>query len=1015
MPRQSLWDFLAMTHMSDTQTIKDRIDIVQLIQEYVPLKKAGANWKAPCPFHREKTPSFMVHPEKQIFHCFGCFPKHSLIKTKFTYKKIEDLQAGDLVCTHTGEVKPVIRALVRDYDGKLIKIGIRKSNEDVHITADHEVYAVRTMGCTQKSRKSRLCQKRCKQNCPRKYFRNYIIEKIAAEELKINDYLLYPVNTKIADVKMIKIQDYLNRRMTNYGPSITELPKKIQIDNDFLKLVGYYIAEGSNHRAYIRFSLGNHEENFAKEINILTKKIFGVGSKIHRRKKVGKSGLEVTCCNSNLSNIFENLCGKGAANKHIPFGWEHLPLEKQRVILEAIFRGDGHTSKGGFKCRPGYRSITSISHTLAYQLKDLLLHLNIIPSVNKSMEHIDKLQVKHRDAYTISWFEDVVNNYADWYEFDGIKYAAYPINRIRKSKFRGDVFNLTVAGDHSYVSQNFSVGNCGKGGDIFTFIQEIEGLDFPEALKLLADRAGVKLTNNFQSEVDKSQKNRLLEINGKAAYFFHRLLLDMPAARKARDYLANRQLNNLTIEHWNIGFIPDQWDLLTKYLLKKGVGIDDLVAAGLTIKRDGADAQTGRGFYDRFRGRIMFPIWDAHGNVVGFTGRILVETANSGCKYVNTPQSPVYDKSRVIYGLDKAKMEIKAKDLTVLVEGQMDVVACHQAGMANVVAASGTALTTEQVKLLKRYSNNIAIAFDSDMAGFKAGKRGSELAAAGQVHEVVKIFPGIILKENLVEEGLNVRIIQIPEGAGKDADECLTKNPSVWFEAVAKSKGVMEWYFAKILGGADTREPRQKQKAAEALLAEIAKIPYAVERDEWLKQLGEKLNISAAILRGEIKKFKSRPSAGSVEDKVELNLSVDDKSDLLFSRLFALLLRHPHLYNVNPNALRAEYFAGTSFAPLYDLFKKQYNNNDFNPDAWRQDFVLPNGENLIDILRLQAERDFAQMDENEIRVEAGALIKRIKSEWIKKRKEELLTELKSAQEEKNKTRENEILQAMMDL
>ena len=178
----------------------------------------------------------------------------------------------------------------------------------------------------------------------------------------------------------------------------------------------------------------------------------------------------------------------------------------------------------------------------------------------------------------------------------------------------------------------------------------------------------------------------------------------------------------------------------TKYLLKKGHAIDDILASGLAIKKEGADTRGMRGFYDRFRGRIMFPIWDAHDTVVGFTGRVLVETEHSGGKYVNTPQTMLYDKSRVLFGLNKAKREIKKQDLIVMVEGQMDVIACHQAGMTNVVATSGTALTEHQCVLLKRYSNNIALSFDGDAAGIAAAKRGidkggEQLLADGLVME----------------------------------------------------------------------------------------------------------------------------------------------------------------------------------------------------------------------------------------------------------------------------------------
>lgn len=376
--------------------------------------------------------------------------------------------------------------------------------------------------------------------------------------------------------------------------------------------------------------------------------------------------------------------------------------------------------------------------------------------------------------------------------------------------------------------QFFHCFGCGKSGDVFSFIQEIEGLEFPESLKLLADRAGVKLTNNFRSEVNKSAKNRIYEINSKASYFFHKFLMEMPASKSAREYLSNRGLDEKTLVEWQIGYVPDQWDLLLKYLLNKGFGIEDLVLSGLVIKKDGASVASGKGFYDRFRGRIMFPIWDIHGNVVGFTGRILVAGENTGGKYINTPQTLVYDKSRVIFGLDKSRMEIRKQDKIVLVEGQMDVIACFQAGMENVVASSGTALTEEQVKMIKRYSSNIFMAFDMDDAGMKAAKRGIDIC---------------------LEQGMNIKIIQIPDGCGKDADECIQKDKKVWFDAVTNAKDVMNWYFDINLNNLDLASPKAKQEAGEKILIEISRLPYAIERDHWLKKLSSLISVDMSTLK----------------------------------------------------------------------------------------------------------------------------------------------------------------------
>ncbi len=526
---------------------------------------------------------------------------------------------------------------------------------------------------------------------------------------------------------------------------------------------------------------------------------------------------------------------------------------------------------------------------------------------------------------------------------------------------------------------------CGKGGDIFSFIQEMEGLEFKEALKYLADRAGVVLAS-YRSEVDSSQRNRIKDINKEAARFFHNFLVKMAAAKPALDYLAKRGLKMETIEQWQIGYVPDQWDLLTQYLLKKGFSIDDLAASGLTIKREGANIQTGRGFWDRFRGRIMFPISNVHDEAVGFTGRILVEKENSGGKYVNTPQTLVYDKSRVIFGLNKAKQEIKSKDLIVMVEGQMDVIACSQAGMKNVVASSGTALTAEQVRLLKRYSSNLNMAFDADEAGQNAAKRGIDTALA---------------------EGINVKVIHIPDGKGKDPDECLQKNPDIWFKAVENAQSVMEWYLEKVLHGRDINNPRHKQEAVNQYLAEIALIPYAVERDFWLKKLAEKINVETSVLREDLIRIKNKESRNKSVNENDPQatsyklqaISERGRFELLIEKLLSLLLKFPQL-TAGISADLEKVFAGTMYAALYAGIKNGYNINDLRKEA-QGDKIK---DNLIDVLLLQGDWEFLAADEATAKKEMENIIKILKEEWIKKRRRELQIEIEKA--EKNKNNEN---------
>ena len=532
--------------------------------------------------------------------------------------------------------------------------------------------------------------------------------------------------------------------------------------------------------------------------------------------------------------------------------------------------------------------------------------------------------------------------------------------------------------------QSWHCFGCAKGGDIFSFVQDVEGVDFVEALKMLANKAGVQLTNTFEDKAQSSQKNRIKEINAKAAAFYNHVLTKMDVSKAAKEYLKNRGLTQDTIAEWQIGFIPEQWDLLTQYLLKKGYSIDDLIAAGLTIKREGANAQTGKGFYDRFRGRIMFPIWDVHGNVVGFTGRVLVMTEKSGGKYVNTPVTPVYDKSSVVFGLNKAKQEIRKKNLVVMVEGQMDVIACHQAGMKNVVATSGTAMTEHQIILLKRYSENMNMAFDADAAGIKAAKRGIDLA---------------------LEQGMHVKVIEIPDGKGEDPDECLQNNPDVWFTAVENASPVMKWYFSRAFAGKDISDPRAKQEIVDALLPEISRIPFAVEKDHWLQELGGRLGVDREILREDLKRVvrdeqkevkvtRGVPSEAVLEKKKEKS-----RLEKLFDRYLMAVLGSKEggsLELVNP--MLFESIRTYEYYPLYEKIKMMYSTSrSIDTEVIREFFEKTNGENIVDVLLMQGSLAFAGLNTKDLKAEAGVILTSIHEAILQHKLKLLEGELQKAE------------------
>ena len=260
---------------------------------------------------------------------------------------------------------------------------------------------------------------------------------------------------------------------------------------------------------------------------------------------------------------------------------------------------------------------------------------------------------------------------------------------------------------------------CSKGGDQFTFIQEMEGVEFPEALRILARRAGVQLT--YHNPEFHNQKTRLLDLLRTISEYWHQILLKDDSAENIRKYLSDRKINSQTIEDFNFGYAKDSWDDAIKYLQAKDFSLKEINDAGISVAGDRGKP------YDRFRGRLIFPIRDVHGNVVGFTARKMQEEDKGG-KYINSPQTAVYNKSSILYNLDLAKQEIKRLGYAILVEGNMDAVASYQAGTKNVIAVSGTALTLDQIDILKRYTINVMIAFDADVAGTNANLRGIDLA-----------------------------------------------------------------------------------------------------------------------------------------------------------------------------------------------------------------------------------------------------------------------------------------------
>lgn len=528
---------------------------------------------------------------------------------------------------------------------------------------------------------------------------------------------------------------------------------------------------------------------------------------------------------------------------------------------------------------------------------------------------------------------------------------------------------------------------CAAGGDIFGFIMKMEGMEFPEALRLLAEKAGVQLPA-YSNELSSSARNRILDILKLAAKFYHKILMESPRAQAARDYLEKRRLDRDTIEDWQIGFIPDEWDLLTNFLIKKGFGINDLLASGLTIQK------AGGGNYDRFRGRIMFPLSDVHGNVVGFTGRLLDETKeNAGGKYVNTPQTEVYDKSKILFGLNKAKQEIKRQDRVIIVEGQMDVIACHQAGQMNVAASSGTALTLEQIKLLKRFTNNLFLAFDADVAGQNAAERGISLA---------------------LEEGMRVRVITLPPEAGKDPDECLKKNPDLWFKAVDNARLFMEYFFEKNLADKNLTDPTVRSQAANILLGQIAKIPDVIEQDFWLKKLTGILDVDITLLRERLSDLRRKPTYHQKEttEKNRTPAAERNAAEIASEQLICLVLQNDELLKIAADRLKISALAEKHqnlFKDFLAFVQTIEKSAEKVIHRFRQSNQSPESCQMIDVLELLYEQKFANLSQDELTREALKIVDFLNLCYTGNTRRQIEREMKLAEEKGDSAKMAELL------
>jgi len=441
-------------------------------------------------------------------------------------------------------------------------------------------------------------------------------------------------------------------------------------------------------------------------------------------------------------------------------------------------------------------------------------------------------------------------------------------------------------------------GQCNEGGDIFGFMMKKEGWDFSETLRYLADKAGVQLKPPTpQEEAIAEEHDHIRSLLEEAVTYYRHQLVNTPPGEKAHEYLKQRGLNEETIEAFGLGYAPNSWDAGLNHFKSKGYTEQDLLDAGLVTERDSG------GFYDRFRHRVVFPIRDERGRMAGFGARVL--NPEDIPKFINSPQTPIFDKGHLLYGLERARRPIRSQDQVVIVEGYLDVIALHQAGYANTVSPMGTALTDRQLNLLKRFSRRIILALDSDAAGDKATLRGLEVARQTLDRESDPVFDARGLLRHEARLRADIRVTTLPEGM--DPDDVVQRDPGEWERIIQNAKPIVAHVMDTLSTSYDLTDPKAKDEIASQVLPLIKDIPSAIERDTYRQRLARLLRVDERALLSEPRSqapgrrpYRTRkpPETHRAEPAV---IQIASNYALEAHALGVLLRRPDLLYNVDRN------------------------------------------------------------------------------------------------------------------
>ncbi len=501
-------------------------------------------------------------------------------------------------------------------------------------------------------------------------------------------------------------------------------------------------------------------------------------------------------------------------------------------------------------------------------------------------------------------------------------------------------------------------GGCNEGGDIFKFVMKIEGVEFSDALRILAKKAGVELKRrNIEGE---TRRKRLSDICNLSSLFFERQLQKSKGGEKAKEYLYSRKITDDSIKKWRIGYAPTAKDALSKFLIGEGYNREEIKEAGMAVGK-------GENIYDRFRARIMFPISSLNGSVVGFGGRVVLK-GDERAKYINTPATPLYDKSSIIYGLHNAKVDIRRRGFVVIVEGYTDVILSHQAGYENVVSSSGTALTSNQLNILGRYTKKLFTAFDMDEAGGSATKKGIDIA---------------------LQKDFDIRVIMMPED--DDPADIVSRDVKEWEECIKNAQPVIEFYFKNILSKYNLSDPHEKGKAGRELIPEIEKIKNSIEKAHFISKLSDILGVDESSIIEEMNKTNFREESRekrSLENPYKKNINISRK-ERLEERILNICVKNKEL-TISLQEEDVEYF-------------KEETKNIIIFLKGEKDSLDDKEKEIFDYFSLIPETGSVKGDE-----ELRDCLREMKKESIREKLRETEVEMKQAERERDEEKQEEL-------